>query len=72
MSFFFLLCWFLVAMHGLSLIAEGGVYSSCGAWASHCEGFSLWSTGSRHMGFSSCSMQAQYLWLAVSRARGLQ
>ena len=34
----------------------------CGAWASHCGGFSFWSTGSRHAGFSSCSKWAQQLW----------
>ena len=32
----------------------------------------LWSMGSRHMGFSSCSMQAQQLWLAGSRAQAQQ
>ena len=26
---------------------ERGLLSSCSAWASHCGGFSLWSTGSR-------------------------
>ena len=46
-------------MHGLSLVAASGGYSSL--W---CMGFSLrWllllrSTGSRHMGFSSCGTQA--------------
>ena len=31
----------------------------CGAQASHCGGFSLlWSTGSRHLGFSSCGSWA--------------
>ena len=32
----------------------------CGAWASHCGGFSLfWSTSSRHVGFSSCGTWPQ-------------
>ena len=34
----------------------------CHAWASHCGGLSLQSTGSRCMGFTSCSTRAQYLW----------
>ena len=41
----------------------------CGAQASHCGGFLLWSTGSRRVGFSSCGLWAQYLWLAGSRAQ---
>ena len=50
-------------LRGLSLVAVSGGYSSL--W---CMGFSLWwllllqSTGSRHTGFSSCSMRAQQLW----------
>ena len=73
-SFFFLifnfwLCWVFVAAHRLSLVVESGVYSSL-----RCMGFSLWwlllwSTGSRHAGFSSCGTQAQWLWLAGSRAQ---
>ena len=57
---YFWLCWVLVAVHGLSLVAAGGGYSSL--W---CSGFSLrWllllqSTGSRHGGFSSCGTRAQ-------------
>ena len=44
-----LLCWVFVAAHGLC----------CGAWASHCGGFSLLqSMGSRHAGFSSCGSRA--------------
>ena len=59
-SFFFLPCCVLVAAHGLSLVAASGGYSSL-----RCAGFSLrWllllrSTGSRHVGFSSYSTQAQ-------------
>ena len=56
----FWLFWVFFAAHGLSLIAESRDYSLL-----QCMGFSLqWllllqSTGSRHTGFSSCSMQAQ-------------
>ena len=59
-SFFFWLRWVFFAVHGLSLVAASGGYSSL--W---CKAFSLqWllllrSTGSRHTGFSSCGMRAQ-------------
>ena len=58
--FFFWVCWVFVAKRGLSLAAASGVYSSL-----QCVGFSLWwllslwSTGSRHVGFSSCGTWAQ-------------
>ena len=61
--------WVFVAVCGLSLVVASGGYSSL-----RCTGFSLrWllllrSTGSRHAGFSSCSLQAQQLWLVGSRA----
>ena len=60
---YFWLCWVFIAVHGLSLVVVSGAYSSL--W---CSGFSLqWllllqSTDSRHVGFSSCGTQAQYLW----------
>ena len=60
---YFWLCWVFVAAHGLSLVVASGGYSLL-----PCAGFSLqWllllrSTGSRHVGFSSCGTQAQYLW----------
>ena len=56
------LSWVFVAVHGLSLVAASGGYSLL-----RCAGFSLrwlllmWSTGSRHMGFSSCG------WWALER-----
>ena len=57
---FFGLLWVFVAVSELSLVVASGGYSSlC------CTGFSLlcllllWSTGSRHSGFSSRSTQAQ-------------
>jgi len=44
-------------------------FSRCRVWASHCTGFLLLlgSTGSRLMGFSSCSTWAQQLWFMGSR-----
>ena len=69
----FWLCWVFVAACGLSLVAASGGYSLL--W---CTGFSLqwllllWSTGSRHTGFSSCSTRAQQLWLTGSRAEAQQ
>ena len=43
------LCWVFVTLHGLfSSRCKQGLPSSCGARASHCGGFSLQSTGSRH------------------------
>ena len=63
---YFWLCWVFVAARRLSLVAVSRGYSSL--W---CTGFSLrWlllrSTGSRHVGFSSCSTRA-----SVVAARGL-
>ena len=46
--------WFFVAARGLSLVAAAGATLRWGVQASHCSGFLLWSTGSRHVGFSSC------------------
>ena len=57
--YLFRLRWVFVAVHGLSLVAASGGYSSL-----RCVGFSLrWllllqSTGSRHTGFSSCGARA--------------
>ena len=56
---YFWLRWVFVAARGLSLVAVSGGYSSL-----RCAGFSLWwllllqSTGSRHVGFSSCGSWA--------------
>ena len=66
--FFFLDCCFLYAEFlflylglcccaGFSLVAASGVTVHCGAWASHCIGFSYcraWALG--YSGFSSCGM----------------
>ena len=57
--YYFWLHWVFIAARGLSLVAASGGYSSL-----RCTGFSLqwlllfWSTGSRHMGFSSCGSWA--------------
>ena len=70
---YFWLRWVFVAVRRLSLVVASGGYSSL--W---CAGFSLlwplllWSTGSRHAGFSSCGTWAQQLWLASSRAQAQQ
>ena len=70
---YFWLHWVFVAALGLSLVVASGGYSSL-----QCTGFSLWqllllqSMGSRCMGFSSCDMQAQQLWLTGSRAQAQQ
>ena len=63
-SFFFLIL-FLVALSlhccpwAISSCREQGLLSSCDAPASHCGGFSLRSTSSRHPGFSSRGIGAQ-------------
>ena len=64
--FYFWLRWVFVAVCGLSLVAESRGFS-----LSRCVGFSsrwllLWSTGSRHTGFSRCGTQS-----SVAVARGL-
>ena len=69
---YFWLSWVFVAVCMLSLVAVSGGYFLL--W---CAGFSLrwlllWSTGSRHVGFSGCGMLAQQLWLMRSRAQALQ
>ena len=67
---YFWLCWVFVAVPGLSLVVASRGHSSM-----RCTGFSLWwllllwSIGSRHMGFSSCGVQAQQLWLMGCRAQ---
>ena len=69
---YFWLCWVFVAAHRFSLVVASRGYSSL--W---CVGFSmwwlllLWSMGSRHMGFSSCSTWAQQLRHVGSRTCGL-
>ena len=70
---YFWLHWVFVAVRRLSLVVASRGYSSL-----QCTGFSLqWllllqSTGSRRMGFSSCSTQAQKLWLVGSRVQAQQ
>ena len=70
--FSFGLRWVFVAACRLPLVAASGGYSLL--W---CVGSSLQqllllqSTGSRHVGFSNCSMRVQQLWHAGPRARRL-
>ena len=67
---YFWLHWVFVAVRRLSLVASSGGYSSL-----QCAGFSLqWllllrSTGSRHMGFSSCGSRARERRLSSCGAR---
>ena len=44
-----------------SSCGQWGLFSSCGVRASHCGGFSLWSTSPRTCGLSSCGAQASLL-----------
>ena len=48
-----------VAACGLSLVAAGGSYSSCGAWTSHCCDFSCCGAGALELSLSSCGPPAQ-------------
>ena len=62
--FFFWLPWVFVAMCRLSLVAASGSYSSLQSIAFSLQWlFLLWSTGSRHTGFNSCSTWVQQLQL---------
>ena len=57
---YFWLHWIFVAALGLSLVGGEQRLLCCGVRVSHCGGFlRLRSTGSRCVGFSSCSTQAQ-------------
>ena len=67
--FYFWLHWVFVAAHELSLVAASGGYSSCGARASHCGGFSC---GARALGTWALVVVTwglQLLWLVGSRAQ---
>ena len=58
---------------GFSLLVASGLLSSCGAWASHCGGFSCcrtWASG--QVGFSNWDTWARYLGLPGSRAQARQ
>ena len=51
-------------LHGLfSSYGERGLFSSCGAQASHCGGFSWGAHALEYASFNSCSRWAQQLWL---------
>ena len=65
--FFFWMRWVFAAVRGLSLVAVSGL--CCGAWASHCSGFSCCRTGTLGAwasvvvarGLSSCGTGAELL-----------
>ena len=67
---YFWLRWVFIAACGLSLVLASGGYSL--VW---CVGFStwwlllLWSTGSRHTGFSSCGMRFSVVVVCGSRVQ---
>ena len=65
LKIYFQLRWVFIAACALSLVAASGGYSLW--WL-----LLLWSTGSRSVGFSSCSMRAQQLWCAGSRPQAQQ
>ena len=52
------MCGVFFAARAFSSSRRRGLLSSCGVLASHCGGFSLQSTGSRHTGFSSFGLRA--------------
>ena len=54
---YFWMCWVFVALGGLSLVVAIRA-ALCGSAPSGCGGFSLQSTGSGCVGFSSCSLWA--------------
>ena len=57
---YFWLCWVLVAVHGLSLVAASWSYSSsCGAWGSHCGGFCC--CGGQALGMQASVVVAHWL-----------
>ena len=54
---YFWLHWVFVAVCRLSLVVASGGYSCCGAWASHCSGFSCGAQALGRSGFNSCGTQ---------------
>ena len=56
---YFWLHWVFVAAYGLSLVVASGATLCCGAWVSHCGGFSC------------CRARALGTWASVVAARGL-
>ena len=59
--FIYWLCWVFVVAWAFSSFGERGLLCSCGVRASHCSGFSLWSTVSRCTGFSTCGLWTSLL-----------
>ena len=76
----FWLCWVSVAVWAFPSCGEQGLLSTCGAWASHCSGFS--GCRAQALGYSgsvivvirlsSCGAQGQQLQLLGSRAQAQQ
>ena len=64
--FYLWLRWVSVAARGFSLAAVSRGYSSCGAWASHCGGFSC--CGARALGAQTSVVVARRLSSCGSRA----
>ena len=54
---YFWLCWVFVAARGFSLW-QAGLSSGCGAWASHCGGFSCYRARALEHRLSSCGTRA--------------
>ena len=48
---------------------QRGLLSSCGAWASHCSGFSCCGAQALGLAGSSCGSWAWSVWLLVSRVQ---
>ena len=69
-NIFICLHWVFIAARGLSLaVGERGLLSSCGARASHCDGFFCCGAQVPGVGFSSCPSRA--LESRLSRHTGL-
>ena len=64
--FIYLVVLGLCCTRAFSSCSEWGATLPCSAQASHCGGFSLQSTDSRHLGFGRCSTRARWLqWVAL-------
>ena len=67
---YFWLCRVLIALHKLSLVVVSGCYSSSGAQASHCGGFScFWARALGRADFRTCSTWDQQLQPLGSRTQ---
>ena len=64
---YFLAGWVFVATRGLSLVAASRATLRCGAWASHCGGFSC--CRARALGVLASVVVALKLWLSSCGSR---